>query len=232
MNQNRIYLSKIMSGILVLMLFSFTSEAFAADCLVIRKNIQQQTDLLKRRELIEQSLVNCPNDSVINFKYAYSLERFRKYKKALKHYQVATKLDPKYAKAYFGMGDMYLQTGKPHQSVAAYKKGLSLDPSNKRAARSMQAALAKSKATPKVNPTTTNIPPKILHPKPATTAVLVSTAMMPYSPGAKTIFQTPQNQVPIVAAPLGKELIQSFTFSKAGHSDATGTLDDHLMGSN
>ncbi len=237
-----------MSGVVVLttlLLISIAASAFSADCLAIRKKIQQESDLLKRRQLVEEGLTNCPNDPVINFKYAYSLERFRKYDKALKHYQVATKLDPKYAKAYFGMGDMYLQTGKPQESVVAYQKGLSIDPTNKRAARSMQEAIVKAGTTtpgiatpPPTTPATTGVThatpktaPQPTPPRPKPRAV-ASTPMMPFNPKAKTIFQTPQNQLPVVANPLGKEKLQSFEFTKAGHSDATGSLDDNLMGAN
>lgn len=220
--------------LITLILFSFATIAGAADCLAIRKKIKQEADILKRRELISQGLTNCPNDPVINFKYAYSLERFRKYDKALKHYQVATKLDPKYAKAYFGMGDMYLQLGKPHESVTAYQKGLAISPNDKRAARSMQKALAKAKI---VAPPVKAVRPR---PKPAVVASQktpvspkkTTPSVLPYRPRIQTVFQTPQNQPPVVAAPLGKETVQTFTFTKAGHSDATGSLDDNLMGSN
>lgn len=242
MNQRIFHVGRALI-LITLVMFSFTSVAMAADCLAIRKKIKQETDLLKRREMIKQGLTNCPNDPVINFKYAYSLERFRKYNEALKHYQVATKLDPKYAKAYFGMGDMYLQIGDPHASVSAYQKGLAIAPDNKRAARSMQDALAQAKTTPppaKVAPAVAK--PKVTTPKNTTQAAvkpkkktpvsLVSTTMMPYKPGNKTIFQTPQNQLPVSSSPLGKETVQTFTFNKAGHSDATGSLDDNLMGAN
>jgi tetratricopeptide (TPR) repeat protein len=240
MNKHKIHTGGVVS-LIVLLFFTFAGSAFAADCLAVRKRIQQETDLLKKRKLVQEGLTNCPNDPVINFKYAYSLERFRKYDEALKHYQAATKLDPKYAKAYFGMGDMYLQLGRPQESVAAYQEGLSIDPNNKRAARSMQEALAQTKQSPDTK-TTAVIPHKPSPPKekviPATTPATVKTpkhaaptGIIPYSPETKTIFQTPQNQIPVVTTPLGKETIQTFSFSKAGHSDATGSLDDNLMGS-
>jgi tetratricopeptide (TPR) repeat protein len=237
MNQRTFFVGSILT-LSTLLLLSFTGAAVAADCLAIRKKIKQETDLLKRREMISQGLTNCPNDPVINFKYAYSLERFRKYDEALKHYQVATKLDPKYAKAYFGMGDMYIQKGDPQASVAAYQKGLAIDPGDKRAARSLQKALAKAKTMP-ATVKTVKAPQKhaAVSQKKTTTGavkkpVAKSTTMMPYNPSSKTIFQTPQNQLPVAGAPLGKESLQTFTFNKAGHSDATGSLDDNLMGAN
>ncbi len=227
-------------ALITLIFLSFVTIAGAADCLAIRKKIKQEPDILKRRELVSQGLTNCPNDPVINFKYAYSLERFRKYDEALKHYQVATKLDPKYAKAYFGMGDMYLQLGNPHASVTAYQKGLAISPNDKRAARSMQKALAKIKivappvkaarSTPKPADVASKKTP--VSPKKTTSSKSATTTLMPYKPKAPTVFQTPQNQIPVVAAPLGKETVQTFTFTKAGHSDATGSLDDNLMGAN
>ena len=222
MYKHRIHTGWVVS-LAILLLFTFANAAFAADCLAVRKRIQQETNLLKKRKLVQEGLTNCPNDPVINFKYAYSLERFRKYSEALKHYQAATKLDPKYAKAYFGIGDMYLQLGKPQKSIAAYQEGLSIDPNNKRAARSMQEALAQTKKTSdgekKGEEKIVVTPPKKTR----------STSRMPYIPNMKTIPKTPQNQLPVVANPMGKETVQSFTFSKASHSDATGNLDDNLM---
>lgn len=243
MNQRTFFAGSILA-LSTLLLLSFTGAAVAADCLAIRKKIKQETDLLKRREMISQGLTNCPNDPVINFKYAYSLERFRKYDEALKHYQVATKLDPKYAKAYFGMGDMYIQVGDPQASVAAYQKGLSIDPGDKRAARSLQKALAKAKAmpAPPVKTVKAAKKPRVVPQKKTTTGAVKkpavsasaakSTTTRPYKPSSKTIFQTPQNQLPVAGVPLGKETLQTFTFNKAGHSDATGSLDDNLMGAN
>ncbi len=228
MNKRQLYTSGVLT-LTALLLFSFAGQGFAADCLAIRKKIKQETDLIKRRELISQGLTDCPNDPVINFKYAYSLERFRKYKDALKHYQVATKLDPKYAKAYFGMGDMHLQLDQPHEAIVAYQKGLSIDPDDKRAARSMQEAISKAKTAPaQVMVATKSAPAKTTAPAVRKSA----SSMMPYQPDIKTIFQSPQNQIPVVATPLGDEALQTMSFNKAGHSDVTGSLDDNLMGPN
>ncbi|MDA3786234.1 MAG: hypothetical protein PF568_05020, partial [Deltaproteobacteria bacterium] len=91
----------------------FVNQTLAADCLAIRKQIEGETDILKLKELAHSGISDCPNDPIINFEYAYSMERFRKYREALKYYQLAAKLAPKYAKSYFGMGDMYMNLESP-----------------------------------------------------------------------------------------------------------------------
>lgn len=226
MNNRQLHMGGIIT-LTALLLFSVAGQAVAADCLAIRKKIKQETNLLKKRELITQGLTDCPNDPVINLNYAYSLERFRKYEEALKHYQVATKLDPKYAKAYFGMGDIYLQLDQPDKAIKAYQKGLSIKPDDKRAARSLQKALGETKTAPTPKPVMA-----VKKPAPIKTKTISTAMIMPYKPQVKTIFQSPQNQLPVVATPLGQETLQTVSFLKAGHSDATGSLDDNLMGAN
>jgi outer membrane protein OmpA-like peptidoglycan-associated protein len=76
----------------------------------------------------------------------YSLERLRDYNNALRYYVTASTLDPKHAKAFFGLGDIYMVTDKAQNAVTAYEKGLALDPGNKRAAKSLESARIKLKA--------------------------------------------------------------------------------------
>ncbi|ADH84882.1 tetratricopeptide repeat protein [Desulfurivibrio alkaliphilus] len=133
----------LISGLMVFglsMLLPVTAPLFAADCQVIGGEIESETNLLKRQALARQGVVACPDDPRINFHYAYSLERFRQYREALKHYQQAAIHDPEFAASYFGMGDMYLQLGRPEDAVKAYEFGLALAPEAGRAQRSLAEA--------------------------------------------------------------------------------------------
>ncbi|MFA6464470.1 MAG: OmpA family protein [Desulfurivibrionaceae bacterium] len=120
--------------------------ASAADCKKIAEEISKQRDLIARRDLLVKAVKQCPKDPEINFMQGYSLERLRDYNDALRYYVTASSLDPKHAKALFGMGDVYMVTNKAQDAVNAYEKGLSLDPGNKRAAKSLESARIKLKA--------------------------------------------------------------------------------------
>jgi tetratricopeptide (TPR) repeat protein len=228
----------ITSGFLLTLLVfhSFVSEVLAADCLAIRKQIEEQSDILQRKELAKQGISDCPNDPIINFEYAYAMERLRKYKLALKHYQIAAKLAPKYAKSYFGMGDMYINLDIPGDAVKAYETGLSLEPDNKRAQNSLAEAKALAKKSGGddaiaafVNPLdATKSAPKA--DKKSSTPSTDEANPIPYEPTQVLIMQDPEVMKPLAATPMQAEAIQSLLFDKTGHSDITGTLDDNQMG--
>jgi len=122
------------------------NPASAADCKKIAEKINQERDLIARRDLLATAIKQCPKDPEINFMQGYSLERLRDYKDALPYYVTASTLDPKHAKAFFGMGDIYMVTDKAQNAVNAYEKGLGIDPGNKRAAKSLESARIKLKA--------------------------------------------------------------------------------------
>lgn len=120
--------------------------ASAADCKKLAAEISRERGLIARRDLLAKAIKQCPKDPEINFMQGYNLERLRDYNDALRYYVTASTLDPKHAKAFFGLGDIYMVTGKAQNAVAAYEKGLGLDPGNKRAAKSLESARIKLKA--------------------------------------------------------------------------------------
>ena len=120
--------------------------ASAADCKKIAESIRQERGLIARRELLATAIKQCPKDPDINFMQGYTLERLREYNNALPYYIAASNLSPKDAKPLFGMGDVYMVTDKVQNAVNAYEKGLAIDPGNKRAAKSLEAARIKLKA--------------------------------------------------------------------------------------
>ena len=121
-------------------------QANAADCNAISKNVKNERSLLKRNSLLAEAVKSCPDDPGINFMYGYSQERLRKYEQALKYYILATSLDGNYAKAYCGMGDIYMVLGNVASAVTAYDKGIALDGNNKRTVHSLELARIKLKA--------------------------------------------------------------------------------------
>lgn len=227
--------SGLFLGLLVVQ--PFVNQTFAADCLAIRKQIEAETDILKLKELALSGISDCPNDPVINFQYAYSMERFRKYREALKYYQLAAKLAPKDAKSYFGMADMYMNLESPGDAAKAYQAGLSLEPDDKRAQNSLAEAQIKSKEqsggkadiAPFVNPLTPKKSVKKADSKAGKSLVLGAGNPLPYEPGQILIMQKPKIMDPLTAHPLETESLQQMEFDKAGHSDVTGSFEDKLM---
>lgn len=116
----------------ILLCLSLTGPAFAVDCSVIKKALKDELNVKKKRKMLEDAIVQCPDDPVINYKYALSLERFRKYEKALGYYQKAVLGDPAMAKAHAGMGDVYIYLGLLDEAVDAYKNAVKYMPENER----------------------------------------------------------------------------------------------------
>ncbi|MEN8200124.1 MAG: tetratricopeptide repeat protein [Thermodesulfobacteriota bacterium] len=131
---------------IVVGLMSVGSHSFAADCMALKKTIKMERDLKKKRKMISEAIIQCPEDPVFNYKYALSLERFRKYEKALSYYQKAILYNPKMAKAYIGMGDVYVYQGLLDEAINAYRKGVSLMPGDERAASRLARLEIKRKA--------------------------------------------------------------------------------------
>ena len=116
------------------------SPAPAVDCKELAEKISREHNPIARRDQLATAVKQCPKDPEINFMQGYSLERLRNYKEALHYYATASALDPKHAKAFFGLGDVYMVTNNMQQAMLAYQKGLAIDPGNKRAAKSLESA--------------------------------------------------------------------------------------------
>ena len=107
--------------------------AGAVDCQSLIEQINAQRNFLLRKEMVEEAAKQCPDNPVLVFKYAFSLERFNKPEEALSYYKKAAELDPGMAQAYFGQGDIYNQLQRYEEAIVAYNKGLEIDPTNVRA---------------------------------------------------------------------------------------------------
>jgi tetratricopeptide (TPR) repeat protein len=123
-----------------------SAPALAADCQALKKGFKAELNLKKRRKLVADAVVQCPNDPMINYKYALSLERFRKYEKALGHYQKAVLYDPGMGKAYAGMGDVYIYLGLLDEAIDSYSKAVKNMPENTRFTSRQSCLVVKRKA--------------------------------------------------------------------------------------
>lgn len=122
------------------------SSVIAADCEAVHKAFQQEHNPQKRRKLIAAAILKCPNDPIVNYKYGLSQERFRKYEKALGYYKTAARLNPTMAKAYGGMGDVYVQLGLLDEAIKAYSKAVAGMPDSERFNRRLKCLVIKRKA--------------------------------------------------------------------------------------
>ncbi len=142
-------MAKSLQLLIILCIFNLTAvPLMAADqtCKTLAVQIKRERNLLKKQTVIQKALKLCPDDAAIHYGAGYAAERLRKYEKALSYYLQASELDPEYAKAYFGLGDIYMVLGNAGSAIDAYEKGLQRVPQNKRARASLKVAKIKHKA--------------------------------------------------------------------------------------
>ncbi len=132
--------------LIITLVLGLGSPCVAADCEAVHQAFKQEHNPQKRRKLVAAAILKCPNDPIINYKYGLSLERFRQYEKALGYYQTAARLDPAMAKAYSGMGDVYVQLGLLDEAINAYSKAVAGMPESERFNRRLKCLVIKRKA--------------------------------------------------------------------------------------
>lgn len=202
--------------------------AVAADCKALVQSIRQERELIKRKDLLASAITECANDAEINYMYGYSLERLRKYDEAVKYYLIASGLDKKKAKAFFGMGDLYMILGDVKNSVAAYEKGLAIEPGNKRAAKSLESARIKLKAASGKSVSTEEAVTIMLAEKSKDREVSPIEAtilrLLILFPGKAT--ELPESGADQLSLVVGRALmspdLQDAVFEVAGHTDDSG----------
>jgi len=116
------------------------------DCAALLAHIRTQASLVEKGRLLEVASESCPRDGAVAYEHAFALERLRKYPEALRRYRAASELDPRNGKAVVGVGDTLMLLGDPAGAVAAYEKGLALDPANERAQNALELARIKARA--------------------------------------------------------------------------------------
>jgi tetratricopeptide (TPR) repeat protein len=133
MNKKILFLMKLCVVLVVAVLAFPAGDLVAADCKALRNQAQQMTSLLKKRDFLKDAVSMCAEDPYLNYDYAKTLERLRKYEEALHYYTIASRFQSTRANAFFGMGDVFVILSEPQKAAVAYEKGLAVDPSNDRA---------------------------------------------------------------------------------------------------
>lgn len=227
---------QIITSVLVLTLLGVFAAAplWAADCKAIQQTVKKERNLIKRRNLLGEAINQCKDDPVINFMYGYSLERLRKYEAALKYYIIASGLDKNYAKPFFGMADIYMILGDVSSAVAAYERGMKLQPNNKRAKKSLNLARIKLKAQTGGAISSDDFVAVMKERKPKASAVGSVEGpilrMLIIFPGDSTeLTEQATDQLSLVVGrALMSPTLKDAVFEVAGHTDDSGSAEVNL----
>jgi len=143
-----IAMKKIIWHVLFVLILSVcvAAPSMAADCKSLKKALKAERNMKQKRKLLSNLIIQCPEDPMVNYKYALNLERFRKYDKALGYYQKAVLLNPEMGKAFAGMGDVYIYLGLLNEAIESYKEANRLMPQSDRAASRLARLEIKKKA--------------------------------------------------------------------------------------
>lgn len=206
----------------------------AAQCDDLKKKIKRERNLLKKRTLLNGALETCPQDAEVHYMCAYTAERLRKYDKALANYLKATQIDKDYAKAYFGMGDIYMVLGNAESAVRSFSAGLKLKPDNKRAKASLDLARIKLKAATGEEITSAEFIRVMEESKEKETTdgaidgPLLRMQIHFYVNSSKLTEESLQ-QLTIVGKALESSALKDRKFEISGHTDTTGTPEANLL---
>lgn len=127
-------------GICAALLALPPAAAQTVDCVAERVAVQQERNLLRKRDLLDRALALCPQDPQIRFEKGFSEERLRNYAQALEHYSVAVEIDETYARAHFGRADVLMILEDYRSAIEAYEAGLKLNPDHTRALAALRKA--------------------------------------------------------------------------------------------
>lgn len=112
----------------------------ARECADFLAELDGLKGTMERQSFLREALRQCPDDHLLNYFYGLNQERLTRYDAALTCYRKAVRLDPGFARGYFGLGDIHFAGERFEEAVEAYAKGLSLEPDNIWARRSLERA--------------------------------------------------------------------------------------------
>ena len=205
----------------------------AADCAAVSKSIQREMNLLKKRKLLQESIQQCASDPIINYHYAYTLERLRKYEEALKYYIKASEMDDQKSDYFFGMADIYMVLGNGQSAIWAYEKGLAINGKNKRAQKKLAIVRIKYKSQLGDVVTSEEIVQVMQEEEPghSTGQSLegpILRMLIPYERGSSSLSDEAKVLVDIVGRALQDEKLQGARFEVIGHTDSSGTEQSNM----
>jgi len=97
-------------------------------CAKIQRKLWNIKSLIQRKLFLQSAILKCPDDAMLQYYWAFNLERRKQFEKAFQYYQLSAKLKKNFPQAYFGMGEIYLAKGDLTGAVNAYKHGLRIKP--------------------------------------------------------------------------------------------------------
>ena len=208
--------------------------AAASECDVIKNQIKKERNLLKKRQLLNDALTTCSQDAEIHYICAYTAERLRKYDKALSNYLKATELDRKYAKAYFGLGDIYMVLGNAESAMRAFETGLELEPDNTRAKSAFELAQIKHKAATGANITADEFIRVMEESKDEETTEgaldgPLLRMQIHFYVASSQLSEKAIDQLSIVGMALESPALKNKKFEISGHTDDSGTPETNLF---
>ena len=131
------------TGLWIVMIILNPDPTLAVDCDQLRKNVAQERSLIRKQQLLDEALQACPGHAQLHYDKGFAQERLRRYDQALTYYLRATELDENFARAYFGLADIFVVLGNLEPAIWAYQSGLALEPDNQRAVSSLELARIK-----------------------------------------------------------------------------------------
>ncbi len=220
--------------ICVFVLIASPALAAGEECRSLKVQIKKERNLLKKRQLLTHALGLCPQDAEIHYSYAYAAERLRKYDQAQSNYLKATELDSNYAKAYFGLGDIYMVLGNAKAAIDAYEKGLTLIPQNKRARSALELARIKHKSEAGEQITAAEFIQVMQKSKAEeTTQGAVDGPLLRmqinFNSRSSQLSEAAMDQLENVGRALENPILSSKKFEISGHTDNTGTPEANLL---
>ncbi|MFO7811415.1 MAG: OmpA family protein, partial [Pelovirga sp.] len=132
-----------MVGLWIMVLLFHPGPAYSNDCDALRQKVLKERSLIKKQQLLDEAIQTCPNHAQLQYDKAFALERLRRYDEALTYYLRATELDENFARAYFGLADIFVVLGNLEPAIWAYQSGLALEPDDQRAVASLELARIK-----------------------------------------------------------------------------------------
>lgn len=203
------------------------------DCAALLAHIRGQASLIERARLLETAATSCPRDPAVAYDHAFALERLRRYPEALRQYRHAADLDPRNGKAVIGVADTLMMVGDTAGAVAAYEKGLALDPGNDRARNALELARIKNRAQ-RGEAITSGEFVKVMTksearsgPAESAEGPLVRMQIL-FRSGSATLDEASLGKLAVVAEALRNPALAGARLEIAGHTDDTGDADGNL----
>ncbi len=225
---------QLVAVICILILTTCPALATEQECSTLKNQIKKERNLLKKRKLLDHAVALCPRDAEIHYSYAYAAERLRKYDKAQSHYLKSTELDSNNAKAYFGLGDIYMVLGNAKSAIDSYQRGLALVPQHKRARSALDLAQIKYKSESGEQITAAEFIQVMQESKAEETTQgavdgpLLRIQIHFYSASSQLSEQA-MNQLVNVGKALENPALSGKKFELSGHTDDTGSPEANLI---